>query len=107
MTRRPELVDFDALARSCDRRALADAMHELWVSDLRPELDRIRAPVMLVLPGEPPETREPHHSRSRAQLASLDHSVAVIEHARHLVMLDAPDVLASHVERFIELARRR
>jgi N-formylmaleamate deformylase len=77
----PTLAD---VARS-DRRALGGAIEEMFTSDLRPGLGKIRAPVLLVLADGGLQ------GEMRAQVAPVaDHAVVVIPHTKHFVFVDDP-----------------
>jgi pimeloyl-ACP methyl ester carboxylesterase len=97
------------VARS-DRRAIGDAVYELSVTTVRDDLDRIRAPVLLVLADGSLQ----HDYRRQAE-PIRDHKVVVVPDTGHFVMLDAPeaffaaidDFLARHSRLATERIRRR
>lgn len=97
----PALV---AAGINSDRKTVADAVYELMVTDLRPELARIRAPVEIVyaydaLFGIPV-------ARVDAMYRQAYHSVPDIHYTRiddsfHFVMLDQPERFSGAVESFL------
>lgn len=85
----------DAIARS-DARTMGDAIYELVTTDLRPHLDAITAPVLVVLADGM------FQARIRAQVAPLhDAQVVLVPNARHFVFLDAPDRFAAILADFL------
>lgn len=92
-------------AAQSDPRTVADAMYELWTTDLRPILPAIKAPLLYVAPGAQQlgqRRRQRRLEQYRAQLAPIArHSLVVIERARHFVMLDEPQALLRQMERFL------
>jgi pimeloyl-ACP methyl ester carboxylesterase len=85
----------DAVARS-DRRAMGDAVYEMVTHDLRPQLSRIRAPVLLVLADGSLQTAYRQHAR-----AVPDHEVVVLPGTRHFVFVDDPDGFVTAIKRFL------
>lgn len=84
-----------AVARS-DRRAMGDAVYEMVTHDLRPELRRIRAPVLVVLADGS------FQSEYRAQARAVpDHEVVVLPRTGHFVFVDDPDGFVTAVKRFL------
>nr|HEX4312311.1 alpha/beta hydrolase [Kofleriaceae bacterium] len=84
-----------AVARS-DRRAFADAFDELFTTDLRAEVGKIRAPVLFVLSDVSPA------DEVRAQSAAIaNHDVVVLPNTRHFVFLDDPPAFYATVDRFL------
>lgn len=100
MARRPERLRplIPSIARS-DRRAIGDAIYELATTNVRGELDAIRAPVLLVLA----DGGLKDGFRRQGQ-AVRDREVVVVPNAGHFVMLDDPDAFNAAVDGF--LARR-
>jgi pimeloyl-ACP methyl ester carboxylesterase len=86
----------DAVAQS-DRRALGDAIYEVITTDLRDDVSKIRAPVLVVLADGGLQ------QMIKAQVASIpDHEVKVIPHAHHFVMLDDPKGFFKVVDAFLD-----
>jgi len=86
-----------------DRKAVAQAMYELMTIDLRPKVEAIRAPVLMVAASEPaardPKQREESY---RAQVTTIaKHKVVFAPKARHFVQLDAPEFFREQVEAFL------
>lgn len=85
----------DAIAKS-DRQTMGDAIFELVKTDLRPQLAQIHAPLLLVLADGG------YQQIYRAQVEPIpQHEVVVVPHAKHFVMLDAPDALATAIDHFV------
>jgi N-formylmaleamate deformylase len=85
----------DAVARS-DRRAMGDAVYEMVTHDLRPQLSRIRAPVLLVLADGSLQTTYRQHARTVP-----NHEVVVLPGTRHFVFVDDPDGFVTAIKRFL------
>ena len=93
-----------AASISSDRRTVANAVYELMVTDLRPELSHIRAPVEVVYAYDPlygvtssnidALFHRAYASTSNVQFTRIDGSF-------HFVMLDQPEQFASTVEAFL------
>jgi N-formylmaleamate deformylase len=83
------------VARS-DRRAMGDVVYETSMVDVRARLDRIQAPVLLVLAdsGLQDQFRD-----SGAKLRNRE--VVVVPNAKHFVMLDEPDRFYAAVDGFL------
>jgi pimeloyl-ACP methyl ester carboxylesterase len=76
--------------------AVADAVYEMLTTDLRPEMGKVRAPVLLLAAGTADV------SSYEAQVAPIrDHRVVPFPGARHFIMLDAPDRFLAEVEAFL------
>jgi pimeloyl-ACP methyl ester carboxylesterase len=85
----------DAIARS-DRQTMGDVIYELVTTDLRTNLDKIRAPLLLVLADGG------YQQLYRVQTARVhDREVVVIPKTRHFVMLDDPDSFARVLGKFL------
>ena len=92
----------DALAS--DRGVTAAAYHELIVTDLRPELPRIRVPVTVLHVQTPniPMTVEQFDAFYRAAYAGLPNvSIRRIPGSYHFIMYDQPDRFAAEVRAFL------
>ena len=80
-----------------DRKALGDAIYEMYTTDLRSGLSQIRAPVLVVLAdGALQDTYKQHAA------AIPDHRIVVLPHARHFVFVDDPPGFYGAVDRFLE-----
>jgi len=85
----------DAIAKS-DRQTMGDAIFELVKTDLRPQLAQIRAPLLLVLADGG------YQNVYRSQVDPIPHhEVLVVPKAKHFVMLDAPDAMATAIDHFV------
>lgn len=92
-------------ARRSDRTASANAYRELIVTDLRPELPNITAPVEVLYvafnaPGMTPEMTDGIYRASFATLPSAE--LKRIDDSAHFIMLDQPEVFASEVNAFLD-----
>ena len=99
---RPGLV---VAATRSDRRTVADAMFELMVTDLRPELSRIKVPVEVVyaydeLYGVP--ASEIDALFRNAYVSTPVVSFTRIDGSFHFVMLDQPERFNGAVQTFLE-----
>lgn len=98
---RPEIIEH---ARTSDVRVSANAFHELIVTDLRPELSSITAPltVLYVIPPELPIPAEQYDGYMRASYASVPSARIVrIEESWHFIMIDQFDRFMSEVGTFL------
>lgn len=98
---RPALV---AAGLSSDRRTIADAVYELMVTDMRPELGRISAPIEVVyaydaLFGVPASGVDEMYRR--AYTNARDIHFTRIDDSFHFIMLDQPRRFSSAVESFL------
>jgi N-formylmaleamate deformylase len=68
-----------------DQRTMADAFYELFATDLRPDLAKIKVPLLAILAdGE-------DRALIVSQLAAIrDHTEVTLAHTKHMVMLDDP-----------------
>jgi pimeloyl-ACP methyl ester carboxylesterase len=85
----------DSIARS-DRQTMGDAIYEVVTTDLRADLTKIRAPLLLVLA----DGGYQQLYRSQAD-AVPDHEVVVMPKTHHFVMLDDPDGFAQLLNKFL------
>jgi pimeloyl-ACP methyl ester carboxylesterase len=90
-----------------DRATLAQAQYEMLSSDLRAEIGKITAPVLVLGSWVGRErlgfTREKVEQWLKQQYRALPRAaIAVSDHARHFVMLDDPAWLADRIARFSE-----
>lgn len=92
------------LARESDRRTVADAFHELVVTDLRPELSRITAPVT-VLYAQPPNVQVPADQFDTSMAGLYAHAPNVtlvrIEDSRHFIQWDQPARFIAEIDAFM------
>lgn len=98
---RPALV---AAGLSSDRKTIADAVYELMITDLRPDLGRIRAPIEIVyaydaLFGVPASSVDEMYRR--AYITAPDIRFTRIDDSFHFIMLDQPERFSSAVESFL------
>jgi pimeloyl-ACP methyl ester carboxylesterase len=93
-----------AAGTATDRRVAARAVHELMVTDLRPELKAITAPVTVLYAydaqyGVPPEVIDRTFARAYAALPSA--RLVRVDDSFHFIMDDQPERFASEVEAFL------
>lgn len=98
---RPALV---AAGIHSDRKTIADAVYEVMVTDLRPELGRISVPIEVVyaydtLFGVPAASVEAMYRQAYA--AAPDVHFTQIDNSFHFVMLDQPERFSNVVESFL------
>ncbi|HET6360705.1 MAG TPA: alpha/beta hydrolase [Gemmatimonadota bacterium] len=91
-------------ARESDRGTVANAFHELIVTDLRPELSRITAPVT-VLYVQPPNVQVPPDEFD-ASMAGLyanaaDARLVRIDDSRHFIQWDQPERFIAEIDAFM------
>jgi pimeloyl-ACP methyl ester carboxylesterase len=97
----------DSLLRNLtasDRRTVANAFHELIVTDLRPELGRIRVPVtvLYVLPAGP-MTAEQYDALTRQLYANIANAHLVrIDDSNHFIQFDQPVRMVTEVDAFMK-----
>ena len=98
---RPALVQ---QARDSNRPTVATAFHELIVTDLRPELGNISAPVtvLYVIPPNAPISAEQYVGFMEMSYATLPNKRIVrIDDSYHFIMIDAFDRFMSEVNGFL------
>ena len=87
--------------RGTDRQTAANAMHELIVTDLRPELARITVPVtvLYVVPTNVPLTPEQFDNSMRESYANVPHARLIrVDHSNHFIMFDQPARVIAEVD---------
>ena len=98
---RPALV---AAGLHSDRKTVADAVYELMITDLRPELDRISAPIEVVYAYDPlfgiPAASVDAMYR-QAYSSAPDIHFTRIDDSFHFVMLDQPERFSRAVNAFL------
>ncbi|AZF22421.1 alpha/beta fold hydrolase [Pseudomonas sp. R3-52-08] len=98
---RPALV---AAGMNSDRTTMANAMYELMVTDLRPELGRIKVPVEVVYAYDPLYGIEAFHVDAmfrNAYVSTPNISFRRIDGSFHFIMLDQPELFADAVIEFL------
>jgi pimeloyl-ACP methyl ester carboxylesterase len=92
------------LARESDRTTVANAFHELIVTDLRPELSRITAPVT-VLYVQPPNVQVPAQqfdtSMARLYADAPNATLVRIDDSRHFIQWDQPARFITEIDSFM------
>ena len=85
----------EAVTRS-DRRAIGDAIYEMVTTDLTDRVHDITAPVLVVAADGSAQ------ARIRAQIATIpDHTMIVLPHTRHFLMIDDPEGLFKTIDQFL------
>lgn len=98
---RPEL---ERQSRESNNVTVANAFYELIVTDLRPELANIRAPVtvLYVIPPNLPIPAEQYDGYMQASYASLPGArIVKIDDSYHFIMIDQFDRFMSEVNTFL------
>ena len=98
---RPQMLGY---ARASDRNTVANAFHELIVTDLRPELTNIRAPLtsIYVIPPNVPIPAAQYESYMRRSYAHAPQTRFVkIDDSYHFIMVDQFDRFMSEVNTFL------
>lgn len=84
---------------------VAQAMYELFTTDLREQTAKISAPTLHFVAGAGPKDTEGKQTlvtRTESQLARIPrHEVVLAPDARHFVMLDAPDFFFAKIDAFL------
>jgi pimeloyl-ACP methyl ester carboxylesterase len=81
-----------AEASKSDPRTTAEAIYELFRTDLRPDLGKISVPVTIIAAGEGPAGRDVMEKAWHSQIDAIPtKTLAFVEQARHFVMLDQPE----------------
>jgi len=92
-----------AAASRSDPRTVSNAMLFMFTTDLRGDLAKIQAPVLLIAAdtnGEVP--RGPLEASWHAQVDAIPrHEIVFIEHSKHFVMLDQPSAFQQALDRFL------
>ncbi|HEX6086769.1 MAG TPA: alpha/beta hydrolase [Thermoanaerobaculia bacterium] len=93
--------------RDSDRNTVANAFHELIVTDLRPELSRITAPVtvLYVLPANSPVpvTAEQYDAMMKGLYANVTGARLMrIDDSRHFIFWDQPARFVAEVDAFVK-----
>ena len=92
-------------ATASDAPTVGRAIADILMTDLRPSLAKMRAPLLLMMAGAafPAAQRDVMRARYKAQLnAAPDHKLVVIDGARHYVMLDAPTAFQRALAEFLD-----
>lgn len=88
-----DAVALAALANRSDKATVAQALYELALNDLRPDLARITCPATVILAGTSASAlpSSPEASAKNQYTALPGANVMVFEGARHFVMYDEPE----------------
>lgn len=98
---RPVLLQ---LVRASDRRMVANAFHEIILTDLRQELPRINVPmsVLYVVPADVPLTPDQFDASMKELFRNAPHARLVrIDNARHFLQYDQPARFIAEVDGFM------
>jgi len=87
-----------------DPATVGQAMAEMLHNDLREQISRTKAPILLIGAGAGTEAQVAARAEQyRAQVARIpSHEVVFLPDTRHFVMLDAPQPFFDEVDRFLE-----
>jgi pimeloyl-ACP methyl ester carboxylesterase len=92
----------DASTKS-DPKTSAEAMYVLMTTDLRPDLAKIKAPILVIAAdadGQMP--RDAIEATWNAQLQTIpSHELIVVEHSKHFVMQDQPDAFYAALDAYL------
>jgi N-formylmaleamate deformylase len=93
-------------AERSDSAFVGQALYDLMTTDLRPELAKLRSPVLLVGAGKAYSSNPAQLARIgaayEAQVAKApQHRVVMAEHALHFIMLDDPEFLIHAIGQFL------
>jgi pimeloyl-ACP methyl ester carboxylesterase len=85
-----------------DQATVAKALGELWTRDLRGEVGKIKAPVLLIAAPGSGEPRTTTMKRYEDQVAKVaDKKVVFAEKAKHFIMFDEPDWMWKQMDEFL------
>jgi pimeloyl-ACP methyl ester carboxylesterase len=103
----PQDVDRIAVvAGKSDPKTVGQAFEELMITDLRPQLKAIKAPVLLLgstAMGTDPASVTQLESMYRSQVADIPvHQVKFVANAKHFIQLDQPEAFYRDVEAFVK-----
>ena len=89
-----------------DPKAVAEAITEMMVTDLRDEVAKVRSPVLLFAAGgwaTTPEQRPMLEKAYQAQVAKVPNArIVYAMRSKHFVMLDEPALFLGETERFLK-----
>jgi pimeloyl-ACP methyl ester carboxylesterase len=92
-------------AEASTPKTAGDAVYEMMMTDLRDQMPKITAPVLLLAAGDfakDEATRDRVRASYEAQIAKVPrHTVTVVPNAKHFIMLDAPTALWSAMDAFL------
>ena len=91
-------------ARASHRATVANAFHELIVTDMRPELSRIVVPVtvLYVVPPNVPMTPAQYDSLTKESYSGIRNARVIrIEDSNHFIQIDQPSRFVSEVDAFM------
>jgi hypothetical protein len=88
-----------------DPASVGEAMFELYTTDLRPEMAKVKAPVLMLAEGAfatTPEAQKTSFRRYEAEIHSIPrHTVKMSLKSRHFIMLDDPAFLFKEMDDFL------
>jgi N-formylmaleamate deformylase len=104
MMREPDKhADLVEASTKSDPKTSADAMYFLMTTDMRPDLAKIKAPILVIAAdadGQMP--RDAIEATWNAQLQAIpSHELIVVEHSKHFVMQDQPDVFYATLDAYL------
>ena len=101
-TARPTLLDW---SMTSDRRVVAQVMSEVMITDARPRLPAITAPVTVLYAydpamGRPAEAVDQLYAGAYAGLSAAN--LKRIDESFHFIQIDQPEAFATEVSAFLE-----
>ena len=89
-------------AGQSDPGSVGQAFYELFTNDLRPDLPKIKIPVLIVAAGLGPVPRDQLEAVWHAQIDPIpDKRLVFVDGAKHFVMLDQPEKFYALVDEFL------
>jgi pimeloyl-ACP methyl ester carboxylesterase len=101
-----EVIRVTSLSGKSNPKAVGQATYEILTTDLRPMVQAIRTPVLLIgatASIQNPAVKKAAEDNYRSQVATVPrHKVVFAPKARHFIQLDEPDFLIQEVESFLK-----
>jgi N-formylmaleamate deformylase len=93
-------------SRLSDPKSVGETMYELYTTDLRPEMGKIRVPVLELAEGAfntTPEMKKASMENYEDQLHTIPHhTLRMSDKARHFIMLDDPGFFFKEIDNFLK-----
>jgi len=92
-----------AIAQKSDPKTTGDAIAFMFLTDLRPDLGKIAAPVLVLAADTDGLVARPELEKAwHAQVDPIPrHELVIVEHSKHFIMLDQPAVLDAALDKFL------
>jgi len=102
VTNEADLQKVVTRAGQSDPRTVGQAFYELFTTDLRPDLPKIKVPVLIIAAGAGPVPRDQLEAAWHAQVDAIPNQRLVfVEGAKHFVMLDQPEKFYALVDELL------